>query len=153
MAAVLHINFIGIEPSPEEAERLLKDQLTIYGKILDDEKEAKKKEAEEAEKTAKKEKPKVKETLENADLLDAKEEEEEEIFKNIIGSVWFSADGNPENLTKIKYTDYFASFARIGKTKKIVTFPDYISFLKKERDEKKAKEKAKALLEKEEEPQ
>ncbi|MDR1942136.1 MAG: hypothetical protein LBQ47_07395 [Endomicrobium sp.] len=141
MAAVLRINFINIEPTPEEAEHLLKDQLQIYGKIIDDEEAAKKKEENEAkakDKTAAKTKPALK------DLPQTPEEEEEEKFKNIIGSVWFSPDGNPENLTKIKYNDYLASFVRIGKTKKIVPFPDYITFLKKERDDKKAKEKAKS---------
>jgi hypothetical protein len=34
MAAVLHVNFIGIAPEPEEAEKIVKEQLKIHGRKL-----------------------------------------------------------------------------------------------------------------------
>jgi len=134
--SVLRINFIRTEPTPQEAELLLKDQLNIYGKIIEDEKIELKK-AEEEKKAA--QNLIVPETEQEQK---EKEEEEEEKFKNIIGSVWLTK--NEEDPVKIKFNDYLASYVYIGKTKKIVQFPDYITFLKKERDDKKAKDKLKA---------
>ena len=139
--SVLHINFTTMEPTAQEAESLLKDQLNIYGKIIEDERIAKKKEEDEAKAKENNEKNDIK-AVQNPDAAENLQEEEEEKFKNIIGSVWVLKDG--ENPVKIKFNDYLASYVYIGKTKKIVQFPDYITFLKKERDDKKAKDKLKA---------
>jgi hypothetical protein len=139
-AAVLHINFTEIEPTPQEAESLLKDQLKIYGKIIEDERISRNKEEDEA-KT--KNKAKIKTVQISSAAADVQEEEK---FKNIVGSVWFIKD--LENPVKIKFDDYIASYVYIGKTKKIVQFPDYITFLKKERDAQKARDRLKAAVEK-----
>ncbi|MDR2191622.1 MAG: hypothetical protein LBO62_01905 [Endomicrobium sp.] len=137
-AAVLHINFTDAEPTPQEAELLLKDQLKIYGKIIEDERIAKNKEEAEA---------KSKEKIKTVQISSAAAEAAiEEKYKNIVGSVWFLKD--LENPVKIKFNDYLAAYAYIGKTQKIVQFPEYITFLKKERDAQKAKDKLKAAVEK-----
>jgi hypothetical protein len=160
-AAVLHINFISLMPEPAEAEDVLKDQLKVYAQILETEKENKKEELAALEKTAAKDKrknkakPKEKENPKSAkDIKDPDElkaffeaeDAQEEKFKNIIGSVWFSADGIPENAEKIKYDDNSSAFVWIAKIKKIVPFPDYIKFLKKEKDARKQTEKERALM-------
>jgi hypothetical protein len=159
MAASLHINFTNLMPAPEEAESVLKDQLTVFGQILEAEKETLKKEKEEAEKEqaekeqekkdknkkSKTKKSKEKEVKEITPFLE-EEEEKEEKFKNIIGTVWYTVDDNPENMAKVQYSENSSAFVWLGKTQKIVPFPDYIKFLKKEKEEKKQKEKEKALL-------
>jgi hypothetical protein len=159
-AAVLHINFIAVMPAPHEAEAILKDQLKVYGKIIEAEKESLKKEKEELEKLdaknekgKKKDKPKDKpksaQDIKNPDELKAffeAEDAAEEKYKNIIGSVRFSRDGTPENAEKIKYSDDSSAFVWIEKTKRIVPFPDYIKFLKKEREDRKQKENERALM-------
>lgn len=96
--AVLHINFGSLIPSPEEAEKILKNHLKNYGS-----------------KTS----------------------------KNIIGSVWYKDSATGE-MSKIKYNDSVASYVWINKTKRIVSFPEYISFLKRERDSKRDKARAEA---------
>ncbi|MCL2143932.1 MAG: hypothetical protein FWH43_00330 [Endomicrobia bacterium] len=161
IAAILRINFVDLMPDPAEAEAVLKDQLKVYAQILETEKENLKKVKEELElekeKNKKKNKPKPKEKgkskeiqdIKNPDELKAFFEEEdaaEEKYKNIIGSVWFSPDETAENAEKIKYGDNSSAFVWIEKTKKIVPFPDYIKFLKKEKDERKQKEKERALM-------
>ena len=156
-AAVLHINFIAVMPAPHEAEAIIKDQLKVYGKIIEAEKENQKKELakldEKNEKGKKKDKPKEKpksaQDIKNPDELKAffeAEDAAEEKYKNIIGSVRFSRDGTPENAEKVKYSDDSSAFVLIEKTKKIVPFPDYIKFLKKGREDKKQKEKERALM-------
>lgn len=163
MAAVLHINFISLMPAPAEAESILKDQLKLYASIIEAEKETAKKEKEEEEKELakkdktkkdkskdkKKEKPKTIEEIKNPEELKAffaEEDAKEEKFKNIIGSVWYTADGDPETAEKIQYSDNSSAFVFIGKTKKIVPFPDYIRILKKEKEDRKQKEKERAQL-------
>ncbi|MCL2485083.1 MAG: hypothetical protein FWF00_07185 [Endomicrobia bacterium] len=127
MADVLHIKFPDITPTPKEAETVIKDQLKIYGAFIENEKiEQQKAEANE----------------QPADKKPEEEAQDEEKFKNIIGSVWIFDPSNPENMIKIKFKDDLSSFVYIGKTKRIVPFPDYITFLKKERDDKKEKDKA-----------
>jgi hypothetical protein len=49
--------------------------------------------------------------------------------KNIIGSAW----SNKINLTKIKFQNDLSAYVWLGKTRTVVTFHDYISFLKKEK--------------------
>ncbi|MDR1196484.1 MAG: hypothetical protein LBL00_08430 [Endomicrobium sp.] len=152
MAAVLRINFTNLTPDPEEAESILKDQLTVFGQILETEKEVLKKEKEEAakeqEKKEKTKKGKTKKSKEKdvKEIDPLLEEEEEEKFKNIIGSVWYGVDDNPENMAKVQYSENSSAFVWLGKTQKIVPFPEYIKFLKKEKEQKKQKEKEKALL-------
>lgn len=63
--------------------------------------------------------------------------------KNIIGSVWYK-DSSENKMIKIKYSDSVASYVWINKTKKIVSFPEYVSFLKRERDAKRDKARAEA---------
>jgi hypothetical protein len=58
--------------------------------------------------------------------------------KNIIGSAWHINKANPVNLVKIKFQKNLAAYVWLGKTRKIVTFPGYISFLKKEKKQQKA---------------
>jgi hypothetical protein len=41
---------------------------------------------------------------------------------------------DPENPIKIKFTEDLAAYVWLGKTKSIVPFPDYINFLKKQKD-------------------
>ena len=67
----------------------------------------------------------------------------------IIGSVWVVQE-NLELPVKIKFNDSLSAYVYLGKTKKIVQFPEYIAFLKKERDDKKAKDKLKAAKQKQE---
>jgi hypothetical protein len=154
MAAVLHIKFISLMPAPEEAESILKDQLKVYGNIIEAETEAAVKEQEEAEKEkTKKDKPKKskeeKLTKEEQQIKELLEPEEEKKFKNIIGSVWFASEENPEIMEKVQYGENSSAFVRLGKTQQIVSFPDYIKFLKKERDEKRQKDRERARLLKE----
>jgi hypothetical protein len=53
--------------------------------------------------------------------------------KNIIGSAWHINKADPANFVKIKFQKDLAAYVWLGKTRKIVAFPDYISFLKKEK--------------------
>jgi hypothetical protein len=52
--------------------------------------------------------------------------------KNIIGSVWYM-DEKSKEFVKIKFQKDLGAYVWIGKTKKIVTFPNYMAFLKKAR--------------------
>jgi hypothetical protein len=61
--------------------------------------------------------------------------------KNIIGSAWHINKANPEDSVKIKFQKDLAAYVWLGKTRKIVAFPDYISFLKKGKNNKKLKYK------------
>ncbi|MDR2425764.1 MAG: hypothetical protein LBD46_01035 [Endomicrobium sp.] len=145
MAAVLHISFISFMPAAEEAESVLKDQLQLYGKILKTEMENMQKEKFEKEQS---QKDKI-ETAKEKGIKDIKAmledaQDEEEKFKNIIGSVWYPVDGDPENMQKVSYSENSSAFVWLQKTHTIVAFPDYIKFLKKEKEEKKQKEREKA---------
>jgi len=111
MAAVLHVNFIKIMPEPKEAEMIVKRQLKIYGNKLI----SQKKETRATKKGIK--------------------------YKNIIGSAWYASDTNSGNYIKIKFQKDLSAYVWLGKARKIVTFPDYISFLKEEKDNEKLKNK------------
>jgi hypothetical protein len=54
-------------------------------------------------------------------------------YKNIIGSAWKANIADPTNPIKIKFSEDFAAYVWLGKTKSIVSFPDYITFLKKQK--------------------
>lgn len=148
MAAVLHINFVDLQPTPEEAEKLLKDQLKKYSKDIQKKQAQIRKEKEKQKKS----KPKTKAAATAKEAIQ-KDEEEEIKYKNIIGSVWHHSDevpkdpDNTENLVKVKFQEDSSAFVWLEKTNRIVTFPNYIAFLKKERDDKRDKERAKALEE------
>ncbi|GHT43352.1 hypothetical protein AGMMS49921_11130 [Endomicrobiia bacterium] len=105
MAAVLHVNFISVIPNSKEAEEIVKQQLRKYGNMLIAN-----------NRTSATVKKKIK-------------------YKNIIGSAWYVNGSNPISLTKtkIKFQNDFGAYVWIGKTKNIVTFPNYMSFLKKSR--------------------
>ncbi len=122
MAAVLHINFISMQPEPSEAESILKSHLKTYGAQLEKERLEQKKA-----------KPKAKTG-----------KDEDEKYKNIIGSVWYAENGDPENMVKVKYKEDLSAYVWLGKTKKIVAFPSYIAFLKQEKESKKEKDKVDA---------
>jgi hypothetical protein len=53
--------------------------------------------------------------------------------KNIIGSAWYINKEDPANPVKIKFQKNLAAYVWLGKTRKVVEFPDYIAFLKKEK--------------------
>ncbi|MCA6084966.1 hypothetical protein [Candidatus Endomicrobiellum agilis] len=63
-------------------------------------------------------------------------------YKNIIGSAWYVNKTYSANPVKIKFQKDIGAYVWLGKTKRIVTFPDYMSFLKRERNNKKIKDKA-----------
>ncbi|GMO66765.1 MAG: hypothetical protein Nk1A_4460 [Endomicrobiia bacterium] len=102
MAAVLHVNFIKVMPEPKEAEKIVKQQLRIYGNKL---------------------------------IFHKKGEK----YKNIIGSAWYTKGTPFGNYVKIKFDKDLAAYVWLDKTKKIVTFHNYISFLKKEKITKNLK--------------
>lgn len=104
MAAVLHINFLKIIPESKEAEKIVKQQLRIYGDKL---------------------------ILHKKDTVATKKGKK---YKNIIGSAWHTNGTRFGNHIKVKFQKDLAAFVWLGKTKKIVTFHDYISFLKKEKN-------------------
>jgi hypothetical protein len=58
--------------------------------------------------------------------------------KNIIGSAWCINKEDPSNPVKIKFQKDLAAYVWLGKTRKVVAFPDYISFLKKEKKQQEA---------------
>ncbi|GHT61045.1 hypothetical protein AGMMS49531_07600 [Endomicrobiia bacterium] len=101
MAAVLHVNFVSVIPNSKEAEGIVKQQLRKYGNML---------------------------IANNRISATVKKKIK---YKNIIGSAWYVNGANPANLTKIKFRNDFGAYVWIGKTKNIVTFPNYMSFLKK----------------------
>jgi hypothetical protein len=57
--------------------------------------------------------------------------------KNIIGSAWHINKVDPANPVKIKFQKDLAAYVWLGKTRKVVAFPDYVSFLKKEKNSRK----------------
>jgi hypothetical protein len=61
--------------------------------------------------------------------------------KNIIGSAWHINKEDPANPVKIKFQKDLAAYVWLGKTREVVAFPDYIAFLKKEKNSKKFKYK------------
>jgi hypothetical protein len=63
-------------------------------------------------------------------------------YKNIIGSAWYVNKTYSANPVKIKFQKDLGAYVWLGKTKRIVTFPDYMSFLKRERNNKKIRDKA-----------
>ncbi|MDR1122854.1 MAG: hypothetical protein LBL02_02385 [Endomicrobium sp.] len=66
-------------------------------------------------------------------------ERKETHYKNIIGSAWKPSIAGSGNLVKIKFTKDLAAYVWLDKTKSIVPFPDYVSFLKKEQKESRKK--------------
>jgi len=102
MAAILHVNFTTDIPEPKEAEEIVKQQLKIYGNKLVVQKKA---------------------------LVKTKKGIK---YKNIIGSAWYINDKDPANPVKIKFQKDCAAYVWLGKINNIVTFPNYMSFLKKE---------------------
>ncbi|MDR1511710.1 MAG: hypothetical protein LBS15_02945 [Endomicrobium sp.] len=108
MAAVLHVNFIKIIPEPKEAEKIIKQQLKIYGDKL---------------------------VLHKREIATSKNGG----YKNIIGSAWYTEGTHSGDYIKIKFNKDLAAYVWLGKTKNIVTFHDYISFLKKGENNKKLK--------------
>jgi hypothetical protein len=119
MAATLHINFVGIVPEPSEAEKIVKQKLRIYGNKL----------------------------IANHKVI--RTEKKETRYKNIIGSAWKTNITDPANPIKIKFNEDLAAYVWLGKTKSIVPFPDYITFLKKEQKEFKKKQQLNKSKEKE----
>jgi hypothetical protein len=111
MVAVLHVNFIGIVPEPEEAEKIVKKQLKIYGNKLVAAKHV------------------------------VYREDKRTRYKNIIGSAWIENIPDPENPIKIKFNKDVAAYVWLGKTKTIVPFPDYMAFLKKQQKEFRKKQR------------
>ncbi|MDR1926299.1 MAG: hypothetical protein LBQ13_01240 [Endomicrobium sp.] len=111
MAAVLRINFINFIPESKEAEEVVKYQLERYGNMLVTNN-------------------KMSATVEN-----------ENKYKNIIGSAWYINDENPTNHIKIKFQNDLAAYVWIGKTRTVIPFPKYMSFLKKEKKNRKFKDK------------
>jgi hypothetical protein len=111
MAAVLHVNFANVLPKPENAEEVVKQQLRTYGNAIN--------------------------TLSNNKSLTTIKEKIK--HKNIIGSAWYYMGGSGHNPVKIKFQKDMASYVWLGKTGKIVTFSNYIQFLKKEKSNKKFK--------------
>jgi hypothetical protein len=103
MAATLHINFVGVVPEPSEAEKIVKQKLRIYGNNL---------------------------IASNKVVICTKKKETR--CKNIIGSAWKANITDPANPIKIKFSEDLAAYVWLGKTKSIVPFPDYMTFLKKE---------------------
>lgn len=66
-----------------------------------------------------------------AELLSLAKKENKEI--NIISSAWFD-DGKSDVLQKIKFSEKYGSLLWVGaKTKSVMTFPEYLDFLKKEK--------------------
>jgi hypothetical protein len=110
MTATLHINFIGIIPEPAEAEKIVKTQLKIFGNKL---------------------------IAGNKVTHLIKKEMR---YKNIIGSAWYANNSDPANPIKVKFQEDLAAYVWLGKTKTIVTFPDYMAFLKKEQKNFKKKQ-------------
>jgi hypothetical protein len=53
--------------------------------------------------------------------------------KNIIGSAWYINKEDHAKPVKIKFQKNLAAYVWLGKTRKVVEFPDYIAFLKKEK--------------------
>jgi hypothetical protein len=109
MAATLHINFIDVVPEPQEAEKIVKTQLQIFGDKL----------------------------VSINKVIDPITKEPK--YKNIIGSAWDENNADPANPIKIKFQPDLSAYVWIGKTKTIVPFPDYMSFLKKEQKRLKKK--------------
>jgi hypothetical protein len=68
-------------------------------------------------------------------------------YKNIIGSAWYIVDASSDSAVKIKFAKDLSAYVRIGKTKKTVPFPAYISFLKKEKETERKKQRNKAKIE------
>jgi hypothetical protein len=109
MAATLHINFINVIPESQEAEEIVKKQLQIFGDKI---------------------------VSGNKVIHTIKKETK---YKNIIGSAWYGNNADPANPIKIKFQPDLSAYVWIGKTKNIVPFPDYMSFLKKEQKRLKKK--------------
>jgi hypothetical protein len=110
MAAILRVNFISNVSNSEEIEEIVKNQLKKYGQLLI---------------TNKKAFTTVKKELR---------------YKNIIGSAWHINEVDPENPIKIKFQKDLGAYVWLGKTRTIVPFPNYISFLKKEHKNSKRKQ-------------
>jgi hypothetical protein len=111
MAAVVHINFISDMPEAENAEKIVKQQLKKYGNMLVANKRV---------------------------IITVKKEIK---YKNIIGSAWYVNGADPANPTKIKFQKDLGAYVWLGKTGAIVPFPNYMSFLKKQKENKNLKNK------------
>ncbi|MDR3306117.1 MAG: hypothetical protein LBS61_00320 [Endomicrobium sp.] len=103
MAATLRVNFTEVVPEPAEAEKIVKQNLKLYGDKL----------------------------IASNKVIRA--EKKETLYKNIIGSAWRANVTDPANPIKIKFNENLAAYVWLGKMKTIVPFPDYMAFLKKER--------------------
>jgi hypothetical protein len=105
MAAVLHVNFIGVVPKPEDVEKIVKQQLKIYSNKL----------------------------LASKQVVHIGNKETR--YKNIIGSAWNIT--NPASPIKIKFKEDLSAYVWRGRTKDIVSFPDYMTSLKNNKRIKK----------------
>ena len=63
----------------------------------------------------------------------------EGLNSDIIASAWID-DTTSESLTKIDLTEGSSAFVWVSKEKKIMSFADYIKFLKKQKKDKKTKD-------------
>ncbi|MDR3330724.1 MAG: hypothetical protein LBS47_00515 [Endomicrobium sp.] len=102
MAAVLHVNFTNVLPEYKEAEEIVKQQLKIYGNML---------------------------LAKRKVFITVKKEQK---YKNIIGSAWYINSRAHKNPKKIKFQKDVGAYVWLGKTRTILSFPGYISFLKRE---------------------
>jgi hypothetical protein len=100
MAAILHINFISIFPDIIQVEEIVKQQLKKYGSLI----------------------------IKNNKLMSTLKTKRH--YKNIIGSAWYINDLDPANPIKIKFKEDLGAYVWLGKTKTIVSFPQYLVFLK-----------------------
>ncbi|MDR0822204.1 MAG: hypothetical protein LBN20_00275 [Endomicrobium sp.] len=64
--------------------------------------------------------------------------------KNIIGSAWFSVSGAEGPFSKIRFSDNLASYVWINRTGRVVSFSTYMSWLKQDRDRRRAAARKKA---------
>jgi hypothetical protein len=101
MAAILHVNFISIPPDIFQAEEIVKEQLKKYGSLI----------------------------IKSNKLISTVKAEKR--YKNIVGSAWYINELDLANPTKIKFQKDLGAYVWIGKTKTIVPFPKYMTFLKK----------------------
>lgn len=62
--------------------------------------------------------------------------------KNIIGSAFYSANGSDGSYSKIKFGASLGAYVWVDKAGRAMTFPSYMAYLKKARDQKRAAARA-----------
>ncbi|MDR2860539.1 MAG: hypothetical protein LBV66_01740 [Elusimicrobiota bacterium] len=69
---------------------------------------------------------------------------EKQSRKNIVGTAWHTITGDEKDLQKIKFSQDLGAYVWMGRSKRVVSFTNYLYILKRERDNQRKAQRTKA---------